>query len=84
VERSGSTTIDAKALFEAEAAKAKLKMSVVSGTLDVSIKDFMALFVDENAPFSYKRFHSSFLLCFCTLFLLVSFQDIMNLSKIPI
>jgi hypothetical protein len=81
IERPGSTIVDAKALFEAEAAKAKLKISVVSGTMDVSIKDFMALFVDESAPFSYKRYLIPFFfLSVIWLFfsLTSSFSDIMS------
>lgn len=27
--------------------------------MDVSLKDFMALFVDETAPFSYKKYHET-------------------------
>lgn len=55
VERPASATIDISTVFQQEASKSKFKITVTSGVFDVSLKDFMALFVDETAPFSYKK-----------------------------
>jgi hypothetical protein len=41
--------------FQAENIKAKLKHVVISGVFDISVADFANLFVNENAPYSYKR-----------------------------
>lgn len=59
LERPGSTIIDFTEIFKAEVAKSKFKITVISGVFDVSLKDFMALFVDETAPFSYKKYHET-------------------------
>jgi len=59
VERPASATIDISTVFQQEASKSKFKITVTSGVFDVSLKDFMALFVDETAPFSYKKYHES-------------------------
>jgi hypothetical protein len=58
-ERVGSMQLDNTTLFQQESTKNKLKIAVISGVMDVSLKDFMALFVDETAPFSYKKYHES-------------------------
>lgn len=59
--RPGSTNLsgDAMATFTQELAKAKLKIQVVNDTIDISLKDFEALFIGENAPYSFKRYHES-------------------------
>lgn len=41
--------------FQAENIKVKLKHVVISGVFDISVGDFANLFVNENAPYSYKR-----------------------------
>ncbi len=41
--------------FQAENIKVKLKHCVINGVLDISVADFANLFVNENAPYSYKR-----------------------------
>ncbi len=47
---------DNAALFQTENTKVKLKHAVISGTFDISLTDLAKLFVDENAPYSYKRY----------------------------
>lgn len=46
---------DLPSLYQSELEKSRYKIAVTSGTMDVSLKNFMALFVDETAPYSYKR-----------------------------
>ncbi len=56
---SAATTLsheDNAALFQTENTKVKLKHAVISGTFDISLSDFAKLFVEENAPYSYKRY----------------------------
>lgn len=51
---------DIKSVFSEEAVKASQKISVVSGEmLDISLNDFAALFIADNAPYSYKRYNLS-------------------------
>lgn len=53
-ERSASG-VDQKTLFAEEVLKATQKLPVVTGEiLNISLKDFADLVVEEGAPFSYK------------------------------
>lgn len=53
------TTADAGITFVQELTKAKLKIQVVNDFIDISLKDFEMLFIGENAPYSFKRYHES-------------------------
>eukprot|EP01034_Spumella_vulgaris_P021515 gene21515-27550_t len=50
---------DQAALFEQEVAKSKLKISVITETLPVSLTEFYNLYIAENAPFSFKKYHEA-------------------------
>ena len=46
---------DMSTIFAAEIAKCTQKLAVVTGeTLQISVKDFADLVVEENAPYSFK------------------------------
>lgn len=45
--------------YQQELAKAKLKIQVITETLDISLKDFEALFLGDNSPYNFKRYHES-------------------------
>mmetsp|Transcript_9921 Transcript_9921/g.13614 ORF Transcript_9921/g.13614 Transcript_9921/m.13614 type:complete len:401 (-) Transcript_9921:1282-2484(-) len=47
------------AVLQQEAQAARLKLPVTSDQLDIAFKDFVALFLQDNAPFSIKRYHES-------------------------
>jgi len=48
---------DSKNDFTDEIPKARLKISVISGDLNISLKDFAKLFIEENATHSYGKYH---------------------------
>ena len=48
---------DTKNDFVDEIQKARLKISVISGDLNISLKDFAKLFIEENAVHSYGKYH---------------------------
>lgn len=54
-EKLSSGVTDHVADFQQELSKARLKIPVISGTMDISLKDFFNLFIGEAAPYSYKR-----------------------------
>eukprot|EP01039_Chlorochromonas_danica_P010075 gene10075-11151_t len=56
---SVNLTGDAKATFHQELTKGKMKLQVVNATLDLTLKEFELLFLAENAPYNYKRYHES-------------------------
>jgi len=56
---SNGVVTDQVAEFQQELAKGRLKIPVISGTMDISLKDFFNLFISETAPYSYKRYHES-------------------------
>lgn len=48
--------IDLQAAFSTESSKAAMKIPVIHGeVLNISLKEFAALFIVENAPYSYKK-----------------------------
>lgn len=50
--------LDNAAFFDLEISKTRLKLPVISnGSLDVQLDEFLQLFVYENAPFSYQKYH---------------------------
>ncbi len=48
---------DGKNDFTDEMQKARLKISVISGDLNISLKEFAKLFIEENATHSYGKYH---------------------------
>jgi len=51
---------DQEELYNAELEKTAVKISVIEEqTLDISLKDFEAVFINDNAPYNYKRYHES-------------------------
>ena len=42
-------------VLQQEATAARLKLPVASEQVDISFKDFVALFLQDNAPYSIKR-----------------------------
>ena len=49
-------TIDLQAAFTTESSKAAMKIPVIHGeVLNISLKEFAALFIVENAPYNYKK-----------------------------
>jgi len=51
-----SEVVDLHAAFATESAKAGMKIPVIHGeVLNISLKEFAALFIVENAPYSYKK-----------------------------
>ena len=55
-DKVSSGVVDQVADFQQELVKSRLKIPVISGTMDISIKDFFSLFIGETAPYSYKRY----------------------------
>ena len=47
------------ASFQDEVSKSRLKITASSGKLQISLKDFAKLFVEENAPYGFKQYHES-------------------------
>lgn len=45
-----------KASLEAEASKASLKTSVLTDTLNISVKDFASMFVDEAGSYGLTKY----------------------------
>jgi hypothetical protein len=53
-----TSTEDFPAMFAAEVTKARLKLPVLQDqSLDISLEDFVKLFIAENAPMSFKAYH---------------------------
>ena len=48
---------DSKNDFTDETQKARLKISVISGDVNISLKEFAKLFIEENATYSYGKYH---------------------------
>lgn len=46
-------------LFLKESKESKLKMTIISGDIDLSLSEFEKLFINEEAPYSYKRYHET-------------------------
>ena len=47
------------ASFQEEVSKSRLKITASSGKLQISLKDFAKIFVEENAPYGFKQYHES-------------------------
>lgn len=45
--------------FKQELEKSRMKVPVLTDTLDISMTDFAAVFLGESAPYSFKRYHES-------------------------
>jgi len=51
---------DKHAMFEEEVTKSTLKIPVITGEkLNISLKDFAALYIDDGALLNYKKYHES-------------------------
>ena len=50
---------DLSLLMEAEVAKARLKLPVLTDTLELSLKDFVSLFLADGAAYGIKKYHES-------------------------
>lgn len=48
-----------EAALEQEISKCKLKIAVRTEVLNISLSTFIKAFIDESAPFSWKRYHES-------------------------
>lgn len=56
---AGESGGDMTSAFDQEKIKLRQKIPVVTDTIDISLKDFAKLFVEEEAPYNYQRYHES-------------------------
>lgn len=56
---NSNAVIDQASAFREEVSKTRLKITVVNDTLDASIAEFAKLFVEDGAPYSWKKYHES-------------------------
>lgn len=50
--------LDNASFYDLEVTKSRLKLPVINNaTLDIQLEEFLQLFVYENAPFSYQKYH---------------------------
>jgi len=75
-------TIDLQAAFTTESSKAAMKIPVIHGeVLNISLKEFAALFIVENAPYSYKKWAvviNIIIIIFIMIELLLSFPCLLH------
>ena len=51
------TSTDDAAAYQDEVSKSRLKITAASGKLQITLKDFCKLFIEENAPYGFKQYH---------------------------
>ena len=52
-----NNSADDSIAYQDEVTKSRLKITAASGKLQITLKDFSKLFIEENAPYGFKQYH---------------------------